>query len=159
MAAGQATGLSWEFGDMPKAPHLKMLAPQRPHISNEGHSRPPRCGGRRLVASARLDRGDSSGRSISQGEFKDECMSILRDETVSKRGTTHTWGDLSWMWRVVNRIEAELVERRMRGKVDAEIVPLKKHIARLVSRAFSLNLESAHAAAPVSSSLSSLTER
>jgi hypothetical protein len=126
---------------MPKAPHLKILAPQRPRSLNGGDARP--TGGRRLVA-ASLD----SSSSISQGQFKDGCMSILRDEAVSKRGATDIWSDLSWMWRVVNRIAAELVERRMRGKVDEEMAPLKKHIARLVSRAPFPDPESVHAVTP-----------
>lgn len=39
----------------------------------------------------------------------------------------------SWMWTVVNRITGELLERRMRCKIDSEKAPLLKHIARLVS--------------------------
>lgn len=105
MDRGESFQEAWEFGSpFARAPHLKELRPSRPQSSQKssglrGVERP--AGGRRLVevdgkrelktaTSLRYDSG------LTQEAFKDECMSILRDEAVYKRGTSSTqiWGDL-----------------------------------------------------------------
>ena len=97
---------SWEFeAPIAKAPHLKVLQPQRPQSSPNQHPavfRERPAGGRRLVEAAADGKRQLNTASLhdptslSVEAFKDECMSILRDEAVAKRGPRNTqiWGDL-----------------------------------------------------------------